>query len=53
MVGLAMEETVWFMTEVGVFQRMGAGLGAVGSGTRGEDCVIALANKTLIEEGGK
>ena len=53
MVGLAMEGVVWPMTEVGVFQGMGAGLSAVGSGTGGEDRVVALANKALIEEGGK
>jgi len=51
--GLAMEGAVWFATEVGVFQGVGVGLGAVGSGTGGEDHVIALANKALIEEGGK
>jgi len=32
---------------------MGAGLGAVGSGAGGEDHVVALANKVLIEEGGE
>ena len=52
-VGLAMEGAVWLATEVRVFQGMGAGLGAVGSGTGGEDRVIALAYKALIEEGGK
>jgi hypothetical protein len=48
-----MEGAVWLMTEVGVFQGMGAGLGAVGSGAGGEDRVTALAYKALIEEGGK
>jgi hypothetical protein len=52
-VGLAMEGAVWLMTEVRVFQGVGAGFGAVGSGSRGEDRVVALANKALIEEGGK
>jgi hypothetical protein len=52
-VGLAIKGAVGFTAEVGVFQRMGAGLGAVGSGTGGEDCIIALAYKALIEEGGK
>jgi len=48
-----MEGAVGLAAEVGVFQRVGAGLSAVGSGARGEDCVVALANKALIEEGGK
>ena len=48
-----MEGAVWFAAEIGVFQRMGAGLGAVGSGAGGEDRVIALVYKALIEEGGK
>jgi hypothetical protein len=48
-----MEGAVWFTTEVGMFQGMGAGFSAVGSGAGGEDHVIALAYKALIEEGGK
>jgi hypothetical protein len=52
-VELAMERAVRFVTEVGMFQRVGVGLGAVGCGARGEDCVVALVNKALIEEGGK
>jgi hypothetical protein len=48
-----MEGAVWLATEVGVFQGMGTGFGAVGSGAGGEDHVIALAYKALIEEGGK
>jgi hypothetical protein len=48
-----MEGAVWFVTEVRVFQGVGAGLGAVGSGAGGEDRVIALVYKALIEEGGK
>jgi hypothetical protein len=49
----AMEGAVGFATEIGVFQRVRAGFGAVSSGAGCEDCVIALANKALIEEGGK
>jgi hypothetical protein len=52
-VGLVMEGAVGFAAKVGIFQRVGVGLSAVGSGAGGEDCVIALANKALIEEGGK
>ena len=48
-----MEGAVGLAAEVGVFQGMGVGFGAVGSGARGEDRVIALAYKALIEEGGK
>ena len=48
-----MEGAVWLTTEAGVFQGMGVGFGAVGSGARGEDCVVALAYKALIEEGSK
>ena len=47
------EGAVWLSTEVGVFQGMGAGLGAVGSGAGGEDCVVAFTNETLVEEGGE
>jgi hypothetical protein len=50
---LAMEGTIVFVAKVGMFQRVGTGLGAVGSGARSEDCIIALVNKALIEEGGK
>jgi len=53
MVGLAMEGTVWLVTKVGVLQGMGACPCAVSSGARGEDCVVALVYKALIEEGGK
>ena len=48
-----MEGAVWFMTEIGMFQGVSVGLGAVGCGAGSEDCVVALANKALIEEGGK
>jgi hypothetical protein len=48
-----MEGAVRFAAEVGVLQGVGAGLSAMGSGAWGEDCVVALANKALIEEGGK
>jgi hypothetical protein len=50
-VGLAMEGAVGLVAEVGVFQRLGTGLSAMGSGARGEDCVVALADETLIKEG--
>jgi hypothetical protein len=50
---LAMKGAVGFAAEVGVFQGMGVGFGAVGSGAGGEDRIIALAYKALIEEGGK
>ena len=50
---LTVEWAVGFAAEIGVFQRVGAGLSAMGSGAGGEDCVIALAYKVLIEEGGK
>ena len=48
-----MEGTVGFAAKVGMFQRVGAGLGAVGHSTWGEDCVVTLAYKALIEESGK
>jgi hypothetical protein len=51
--GLAMEGAVGFVAEVGLFQRVGVGLSAVGNSARGEDYVIALANKALVEESGK
>jgi hypothetical protein len=50
---LTVEGAVWLVTEVGVFQGMGAGLGAMGSGAGGEDRIVALMYKALIEEGGK
>jgi len=48
-----MEGAVGFVAEVGLFQRVGVGLSAVGNSARGEDYVIALANKALVEESGK
>ena len=52
-VRLAMEGAVGFATEVGVFQRVGAGLSAVGRSAGNEDCVVAFVYKALIEEGGE
>jgi hypothetical protein len=51
--GLTMEGAVGLAAEVGVFQRVSAGLGAMSRGAGSEDCVVALADKALIEEGGK
>jgi hypothetical protein len=51
MVRLAMEGAVGLTAEIGVFQRVGTGLSAMGSGAGGEDCVVALADETLIKEG--
>jgi hypothetical protein len=48
-----MEGAVGLAAEVGVFQRVGAGLSAVGRGAGSEDRVVAFTNKVLIEEGGK
>ena len=48
---LVMEGAVGLVAEVGVFQRVGAGLSAVGCSAGGEDCVVALADETLIKEG--
>ena len=50
---LVMEGAVGLVAEVGVFQRVGAGLSAVGCSAGGEDCVVALADEALIEEGGE
>jgi hypothetical protein len=52
-VGLVVEGAIQLTIEVGMFQGVSVGLGAVGRGARGEDHVIALANEALIEEGSK
>ena len=53
MAGLAMEGAVWFTTEVGMFQRVGVSFSTVGHGTGGKDCIVALVDEALVEEGGK
>ena len=50
---LAMKGAVGFTAEIGVFQRMGTGLSAVGRGAGNEDGVVAFADETLVEEGSK
>ena len=51
MARLAMKGAVGFTAEIGMFQRMGTGLSAVGRGTGNEDSVVALADEILVEEG--